>query len=134
MKLTQKQIGGEMDKVDELVEWVAQELSKGYKHNWTIEDYRKRAEQILSHTDLALIDPMCSTTLKWVREDAKTDGSCDYWDCTRGIKKGEHYYFEDYGSGQGHSYCIDCTAFFMAQKLSHVIPLAEALEEKWKSS
>jgi len=48
---------------------------------------------------------------KWIREGkANQDMDCDYWDCGRGIKKGENYYYEDYGCDNGHTWCIDCAA------------------------
>ncbi len=44
-----------MNKVDELVEWVAMEIYHA-ENEGRLPDYKELAKQILSHPDLALID------------------------------------------------------------------------------
>lgn len=47
--------------------------------------------------------------------------NCDYWDCPHKIKTGETYYVELYLGGQSHQYCLECSAYFMAQALNALV-------------
>jgi len=53
--------------------------------------------------------------------------SCDYWDCPHKIQEGEKYYLEMYPEGQVMSYCLECSAFFMAQAIDYLL-------KGWKKS
>lgn len=44
--------------------------------------------------------------------------SCDFWDCPHSINPGDKYYSEIYPNGHTMSYCLECSAFFMAQALN----------------
>ena len=54
---------------------------------------------------------------KWKRQVNKGESlHCDYWDCTHDdTGDGETYYFEEYPEEMGHVYCLECSAYFMAQ-------------------
>ncbi len=133
------------EKIQKLVEWVENELvsferdRKRLKKHYERDgagDYLKTvyAQAILSHPDLALIDPVVTSSLKWTRLKADEDRPCDYYGCSRGnrgIKAGENYY-EEYQEPRMEDtcYCLECASLWMAQRLNHIIPLAEALEEK----
>ena len=43
---------------------------------------------------------------------------CDYWDCSHKIRIGDTYYTELYPGEQSESYCVECSAFFLAQALN----------------
>ena len=51
---------------------------------------------------------------------------CDYWDCPNKIQAGEKYYIEMYPDGHVMSYCLECAAFFMAQAIDYLLPVAQA--------
>ena len=90
---------------------------------------QRQLNKVLKDSEIALIDKICSATLDWHESDIKAqqDMPCDNWDCSRDIKKGETYYIEEYiKEDQCHTWCVKCAAYFMAQKLSYIISLAES--------
>ena len=64
--------------------------------------------------------------------------NCDYWDCPKKIKTGDKYYVELYPNGHTLSYCLECSAFFMAQALNTLLDQpqdADQIEVKgWKET
>lgn len=46
---------------------------------------------------------------------------CDYWDCAHKVQDGEKYYMELYPGGQTESFCLECSAFFMAQAIDFLL-------------
>ena len=46
---------------------------------------------------------------------------CDFWDCPHKIQDGEKFYLELYPEGQYHSYCLECSAYFMAQAIDYLL-------------
>ena len=68
----------------------------------------------LTDEELILDDLMIH---KWEKQVNKGEPLlCDFWDCTHyNIGDGETYYFEEYPEGMGHTYCLECSAYFMAQ-------------------
>lgn len=68
---------------------------------------------------------------KWERMTNRLgEFSCDYWDCGRKVRTGEHYYCELYPEGHTMSFCVDCASFFMAQALNTLVDReADTLKE-----
>ena len=52
--------------------------------------------------------------------------NCDYWDCPHKIHDGEVCYLELYPDDQCMTYCLECAAFFMAQAIDYLLPVAQA--------
>ncbi len=48
--------------------------------------------------------------------------NCDYWDCSHAkIQDGEEFYLEMYPDGHSHYYCLECSAFIMAQAIDYLL-------------
>jgi hypothetical protein len=54
--------------------------------------------------------------------------NCDYWDCAHKIQPKEKFCIEFYPEGHIHSYCLECSAFFMAQAIDY---LFKGLKEEY---
>lgn len=54
------------------------------------------------------------------RTNHGTDFPCDYWDCSHKVCHGDKYCLEMYPEGQVESYCLECSAFFMAQAIDYL--------------
>jgi len=55
---------------------------------------------------------------------------CDYWDCAHKIQPGEEYCNELYPGGHILSYCLKCSAFFMAQALNALLTERQEVKDK----
>ena len=55
----------------------------------------------------------------WERQRNGSDAfSCDYWDCPNKIERGDTFYLNLYPDGNAHTYCLECSAFFMSQAVN----------------
>jgi len=54
----------------------------------------------------------------WEQQRSSSQFPCDYWDCSHKIHPGDAYYVELYPEGHSLGFCLECSAFFMAQALN----------------